>query len=331
MFVHFCALLIFSSQHVSGSAYKIVSQRAYHHGTMLISTRLDHLGVMLRPEEVLLVLIRGPNFLSFPPIASWSFGLIHAATLRFSSLMTGKEDYPKTPWIFLLEVGFTNIFVSVFDRRTSSLKAFRPFGLRFAIWSNSTRPSRTKGSRPQLCMNSEENTRLIPRWIHFGGCLSVWVYLSSCFKCCMVEDLGARDIEYIRKGMSELSVIVFSIIYGHQSDFQADFNRRGIGDLEEPQNLQRPWGEIFLGGISYVYFFFPTLLFPWQQRISSDSWSPIETWTDFRLFSSTDQHANHECHVRIAQPMGSFLLSRQALWIFKRDWTGCRSTRWSTM
>ena len=57
----------------------------------------------------------------------------------------------------------------------------------------------------------------------------------------MVEDLGgARDIEYIRKGMSELSVIVFSIIYGHQSDFQADFNRRGIGDLEEPQNLQRP-------------------------------------------------------------------------------------------
>ena len=35
----------------------------------------------------------------------------------------------------------------------------------------------------------------------------------------MVEDLGeARDIEYIRKGMSELSVIVFIIIYGYQSD-----------------------------------------------------------------------------------------------------------------
>ena len=34
--------------HVSGSAYKIVKDRAYHHGTMLISTRLDTLGELLR-------------------------------------------------------------------------------------------------------------------------------------------------------------------------------------------------------------------------------------------------------------------------------------------
>ena len=61
-FVLFCVLLIFSSQHVSGSAYKIVSQRAYHHGTMLISTRLDHLGDMLHPEEVLSVLNRWTDF-----------------------------------------------------------------------------------------------------------------------------------------------------------------------------------------------------------------------------------------------------------------------------
>jgi lipoate---protein ligase len=40
------------SQHVSGSAYKITNKRAYHHGTMLISTRLDHLGTVLRPETV---------------------------------------------------------------------------------------------------------------------------------------------------------------------------------------------------------------------------------------------------------------------------------------
>ncbi|KAH9899541.1 Lipoyltransferase and lipoate-protein ligase [Cubamyces lactineus] len=33
---------------VSGSAYKIVKDRAYHHGTMLISTRLDTLGQLLR-------------------------------------------------------------------------------------------------------------------------------------------------------------------------------------------------------------------------------------------------------------------------------------------
>ncbi|KAH9943166.1 Lipoyltransferase and lipoate-protein ligase [Epithele typhae] len=34
--------------YVSGSAYKIVKDRAYHHGTMLISTRLDTLGELLR-------------------------------------------------------------------------------------------------------------------------------------------------------------------------------------------------------------------------------------------------------------------------------------------
>ncbi|KAJ6515341.1 Lipoyltransferase and lipoate-protein ligase [Mycena sanguinolenta] len=36
---------------VSGSAYKIVSARAYHHGTMLISTRLDELGDLLRVDK----------------------------------------------------------------------------------------------------------------------------------------------------------------------------------------------------------------------------------------------------------------------------------------
>ncbi|CAK5280025.1 unnamed protein product [Mycena citricolor] len=35
---------------VSGSAYKITTGRAYHHGTMLISTRLDTLGDLLRVE-----------------------------------------------------------------------------------------------------------------------------------------------------------------------------------------------------------------------------------------------------------------------------------------
>jgi len=36
---------------VSGSAYKIVNQRAYHHGTMLISTRLDTLGDLLHTNK----------------------------------------------------------------------------------------------------------------------------------------------------------------------------------------------------------------------------------------------------------------------------------------
>jgi len=36
---------------VSGSAYKIVNKRAYHHGTMLISTRLDTLGGLLHSDK----------------------------------------------------------------------------------------------------------------------------------------------------------------------------------------------------------------------------------------------------------------------------------------
>ncbi|EPS98727.1 hypothetical protein FOMPIDRAFT_1125697 [Fomitopsis schrenkii] len=40
-----------SCAYVSGSAYKIVNNRAYHHGTMLISTRLDLLGDLLHVNE----------------------------------------------------------------------------------------------------------------------------------------------------------------------------------------------------------------------------------------------------------------------------------------
>lgn len=42
----------FAALYVSGSAYKIVNKRAYHHGTMLISTRLDTLGDLLRSDKV---------------------------------------------------------------------------------------------------------------------------------------------------------------------------------------------------------------------------------------------------------------------------------------
>lgn len=39
-------------RHVSGSAYKIVNRRAYHHGTMLISTELGTLGNLLHSNKV---------------------------------------------------------------------------------------------------------------------------------------------------------------------------------------------------------------------------------------------------------------------------------------
>lgn len=40
---------------VSGSAYKIINNRAYHHGTMLIATRLDTLGDVLRVNKPTMV------------------------------------------------------------------------------------------------------------------------------------------------------------------------------------------------------------------------------------------------------------------------------------
>lgn len=45
-------LHLFRSTHISGSAYKIVAQRAYHHGTMLISSDLGSLGTYLRSKSV---------------------------------------------------------------------------------------------------------------------------------------------------------------------------------------------------------------------------------------------------------------------------------------
>ena len=39
-------------RHVSGSAYKIVNKRAYHHGTMLISSSLETLGKLLHSNKV---------------------------------------------------------------------------------------------------------------------------------------------------------------------------------------------------------------------------------------------------------------------------------------
>jgi lipoate-protein ligase A len=41
-----------SGPHVSGSAYKIVNKRAYHHGTMLISSELGTLGKLLHSNKV---------------------------------------------------------------------------------------------------------------------------------------------------------------------------------------------------------------------------------------------------------------------------------------
>jgi len=146
MFILFCVLLIFSSQHVSGSAYKIVSQRAYHHGTMLISTRLDHLGDMLRPEER---------------------NIITKGVLSIRSPVCNLDQFDAT----ITHEGFTSAVIHEF--------------------------------RKEYQIDT---------------------------KCCMVEELGARDIEYISKGMSELSTW--------------DWRFGGTPEFTETLRRKFSWGDI---------------------------------------------------------------------------------------
>jgi lipoate---protein ligase len=42
-----------TDKYVSGSAYKIVSARAYHHGTMLVTAALEGVGAYLRVDKVI--------------------------------------------------------------------------------------------------------------------------------------------------------------------------------------------------------------------------------------------------------------------------------------
>jgi lipoate-protein ligase A len=51
----YISLNMLSDIHVSGSAYKIAKDRAYHHGTMLISSQLSTLGDVLHVSKVRLV------------------------------------------------------------------------------------------------------------------------------------------------------------------------------------------------------------------------------------------------------------------------------------
>lgn len=78
---------------VSGSAYKIVNNRAYHHGTMLISTRLDMLGDLLHSDKETMhtkgvASVRSPvhNLQQFNPSVSHE-RFIESAVLAF------REEY----------------------------------------------------------------------------------------------------------------------------------------------------------------------------------------------------------------------------------------------
>ncbi|ORX39768.1 hypothetical protein BD324DRAFT_614915 [Kockovaella imperatae] len=87
---------------VSGSAYKIIQHRAYHHGTMLISSDLSNLGQALRSNSPQMETKGIPSFRS--PVTTLNSHLssgqhpitpedfITAVTQEFSAVYTGSEE-----------------------------------------------------------------------------------------------------------------------------------------------------------------------------------------------------------------------------------------------
>ena len=72
------SLTLLASFHVSGSAFKLVNARAYHHGTMLIDAKLGDLRGVLGNSRV------GGSY----PFPSGSSSLIHCVSARQDTMVT---------------------------------------------------------------------------------------------------------------------------------------------------------------------------------------------------------------------------------------------------
>ena len=71
--------------HVSGSAYKIAKDRAYHHGTMLISSQLGTLGDVLHVSKVRLI-CHATLVWTLNIVPRWCLGVYDNSRRRVSSL-----------------------------------------------------------------------------------------------------------------------------------------------------------------------------------------------------------------------------------------------------
>ena len=76
---------ILSDIHVSGSAYKIAKDRAYHHGTMLISSQLSTLGDVLHVSRVRLI-YHAAAVWTLDIVPRWCLGVYDNPRRRVSSL-----------------------------------------------------------------------------------------------------------------------------------------------------------------------------------------------------------------------------------------------------
>ncbi|KAG8956763.1 Biotin/lipoate A/B protein ligase [Tulasnella sp. 424] len=91
----------FTGDHVSGSAYKIVNKRAYHHGTMLIDAKLNQLGDLLHNTKENLI-TKGVESVRSPVqnLRKWAPNLTHedfvdAVSQEFQKTYNGSQDIHK--------------------------------------------------------------------------------------------------------------------------------------------------------------------------------------------------------------------------------------------
>ncbi|CAL1700293.1 unnamed protein product [Somion occarium] len=142
---------------VSGSAYKIVNNRAYHHGTMLISTRLDVLGDLLRSNKPTMetrgvASVRSPvcNLQQYEPSVSHE-GFVEAVidsfrqeyniedsthtveenvnTLGIDYIHKGMEELPRWDWAFGQTPEFTYNISRTFDWGTVTARIRSKHGI----------------------------------------------------------------------------------------------------------------------------------------------------------------------------------------------------------
>ncbi|EJD01609.1 Lipoyltransferase and lipoate-protein ligase [Fomitiporia mediterranea MF3/22] len=168
--------------HISGSAYKIASNRAYHHGTMLISTQLNTLGDLLHTTKETMITkgvasVRSPvqNLQRFDPSITHE-GFVNAAVRSFQeaygideepqfvgddenivnipAICKGMEELKSWDWLYGQTPEFTYTVSRLFDFGEAHAEITSKHGLIL-----SCKISCPRGIPPETC--DEINKRLI--------------------------------------------------------------------------------------------------------------------------------------------------------------------------
>lgn len=103
---------------VSGSAYKLSRDRAYHHGTLLLSTNLSNLSVLLKSN---LNILKDENF-KFGGVSSFPSPVTNIPNLSYETLieLVFKEFNPTEPLIEISESTHTNETIQKYKQELES-------------------------------------------------------------------------------------------------------------------------------------------------------------------------------------------------------------------